>query len=100
MKRQVIIEVLHEQFYSRDDCYHAFLHQGDAGHRRTIAIANDVRPDGYFAMTTCLAVLKTQLEMLGNEVKVVIKEMPDPNFDNGDEAAEAYEQEQDYKGEM
>lgn len=95
--KKMIIELVTEQHFIEGNCFHAFLHFGEGKHRVTIPLATAVPNDDYFKLTETLGGLKWRLESLGNTVDTRVKEIPDPNFDNGDEAAECYEMEQEYK---
>lgn len=82
------IEVVKEQHFIEGDRFHAFLHQGEGEHRRTVVLAVNVKPDEYFNLTENLGGIKTRLELLGNTVKTKFKEDPDPNFATREEADE------------
>lgn len=82
------IKIVHEQHYIEGDRYKAFLIDGLG---QTICLTADIKTDKYLDMCEAINGIKFRLEELGNNVEIVNKIEPDPNFDTEFDAIEYLE---------
>lgn len=81
------IKIVHEQHYIEGDRYKVFLIQGE----ELICLVAGIKTDKYLDMCEAINGIKFRLEQLGNNVEIVNKIEPDPNFDTEFDAIEYLE---------
>lgn len=86
---KMTIKIVHEQHFIDGDRFHAYLEQPET--RQSIIVACAVKPDDYLNLCEKLGGLKWRLTDLGNDVSVVNKFEPDPNFETYEDAMEYME---------
>lgn len=78
------IKIVHEQHYIEGDRFKAFLMQGE----QLICLVANIKSDKYLDMCEAINGIKFSLEQLGNNVEIINKIEPDPNFETLADAEE------------
>lgn len=85
-----IIKIVEEQHFIEGNRFNAFLmqQQGKGIQYVSMPLACCVKPKDYLDLCDNLNGLKTRLTLMGNEVEIITRFDPDPNFETEADADE------------